>query len=749
MKNKRSFFVRVLFACLVTLFCAIICSYTYLAYMSSILNKNTKDRLLEVSNQTKTSLNEKFESGITELEKLSYAISHKSGYDIEEMKNILYNYSHNSNFTKVIVIEPNGEGFTKEFKEVNFSDKEYFQKAIKGEENISEFFFDEASGELESTFAVPIFDDKNNIIGVLAASKPISKFRNLLNISIFNGEGYLLLVNSSGSIIASQNEKSFNYNIKNINEVNFEGNKTFTESLSKSDTGVLKTKVRGANSQYLAYVPVGINDWYVLSVVPSNILEETINSLNIISVIMWIIISVILLIIVYYILYSRKKSENELERIAFVDPITNELNYNAFELEFNNKMNNDDNRHYALVSLDIDKFKIFNDIFGFNNGNILLKNIAFWISRKLSNNEIYARSNSDNFLILLEEESEEEVLNRMRDIIKDVSYNTNEVIKNINYRNSSYKLILTYGICKIKNRNYSLDTFVDRANIAKDTVKGSHKTNGAFYTKELSDKILMDKELESYMDKALKEKQFKVYFQPKVSFADGSIIGAEALVRWYHPEKGIIFPNEFIPLFEKNQFIKELDYYMFNEVSHYIQKWQEAGISLSETISINLSRVHISDMDLADKLLEIVKKYNVDPSKVGVELTESAFFEDEELLINMMDKLRSVGFKTYIDDFGSGYSALNTLKNLKVDYLKFDKGFLSNLENSEKGQLILYNLVNMAKDIGICTVAEGVETLLQANFLKEKGFDIAQGYYYYKPMPAMEMMSKLMDGDKY
>ena len=311
----------------------------------------------------------------------------------------------------------------------------------------------------------------------------------------------------------------------------------------------------------------------------------------------------------------------------------------------------------------------------------------------------------------------------------------------------SYKFILNYGICIIDNKKDPLDLLVDRANLAKKRVKGGHKTTGAFYTKDLREKMLMEKELENYMDKALREKQFKVYFQPEVSFETGEIIGAEALVRWYHPEKGIIYPDKFIPLFERNQFIKKLDYYMFNEVVFYIQKWESEGIVLPKTLSVNLSRVHLSDLDLVDKLLKIVKDHNVEPSRIGIELTESAFFEDTDLIINVMEKLKNAGFKIYIDDFGSGYSSLNTLKDLKVDYLKFDRGFLTNLEDNKKGQAILHNLVNMARDISMYTVAEGVETVPQANFLREKGFDIAQGYYYYKPMTATELRDKLISDE--
>lgn len=747
MKRKRHYTLKVVAAFFVTIVFALICSFTYLAYMRNVLNNDTKERLLEVADRTTDTMNIKIKSGITELKNLSTALSLKTGYKTEVMKDVLYSYVKESSFQRIELIDLNEEGDSKNFKDSNFTDREYFQKAMNGEANISYFMQDSVSGEINSTFAVPIFNENNEVIGVLAASKGIYEFKKLLDVNILGGEGYLALVDSSGAIITSQDHKNYDSDITDLREVKFENNDTFIDCSSKFEKGVLKTQSRSNDSKYIAYAPISINNWYIISIVPASIIEKNISSLNKISSLMWISMSILLLIIVTYIIYSKRKADDKLEKIAFVDPVTNDPNYNSFFNEFKKKMDKENKDSYALVTLDIDKFKVVNDVFGYENGDDILRHMAFGICQNLKQNEIYARYNADNFLILLEYLDEDSILNRMNSITIDILNNLNKVIKNMNGGIYSYKFILNYGICIIDNKDEPLDLLVDRANLAKKRVKGSHKTKGAFYTKDLSEKILMEKELENYMDKALGEKQFKVYFQPEVSFETGEIIGLEALVRWYHPEKGIIYPDKFIPLFERNQFIKKLDYYMFNEVAYYIQKWESEGIVLPQTVSINLSRVHLSDLYLVDKLLNIVKYHNVEPNRIGIELTESAFFEDTDLIINVMEKLKSAGFKIYIDDFGSGYSSLNTLKDLKVDYLKFDRGFLTNLEDNKKGQAILHNLVNMARDISLYTVAEGVETILQADFLREKGFDIAQGYYYYKPMTAEELRDKLINDE--
>ena len=746
MKIIKNFLIKVVVIFILTILLAIIGSWTYLKYMNSILTKSKEERLYDVSSQVKNIIKEKLILGIDELEDLSNIVTIESGYDINNMESILSNHYKTSTFTKIAILKTNGEVLGDNSKQMNFSNREYFQKALNGEKNISEILSDGITGDLESVFSVPIYDENRKVIGVLVGSRNLTEFNSMLNTSIYEGKGNLLIVDSNGSIIGTQKYENYNYDIQNINQLDFINNEDFIDSLINDSRGILTITDSYSDNKYLVYESLGINDWYILSIVSTSIIDSNVQHLYKVSIVMLIILFTILLLIIYFTLYSKRKSEIEIEKISFIDQVTNGPNYNAFELEFKSKIKNSENISYALVSLDIDRFKIFNDMFGYSNGNVILKSISNCIKDKLSDKELYCRLNADNFLILLEWTSKDEVSNKIQYIVNNILNKSNDIIRDIKNSRSEYKLILKYGIYIINDKDSSLDVCVDRANLAKDTVKVKHKNIGAFYTKDLSEKILFNKELESCMEIALKEKQFKVYFQPEVSFEDGSIIGAEALVRWQHPERGLIFPNDFIPLFEKNNFITKLDYYMFDEVSKYIEKWQKLGIPLPKMISINLSRVHISDIDLAKRLESIVKKHNIDPSRIGIELTESALIGDEKSLIKMIDKLRDVGFKIYLDDFGSGYSCLSTLKDLNVDYLKFDKNFLIDLENNKKGQLILYNLVSMAKDINISTVAEGVETISQVEFLKEKGFDIAQGYYYYKSMSAMEMMSKLREG---
>lgn len=256
----------------------------------------------------------------------------------------------------------------------------------------------------------------------------------------------------------------------------------------------------------------------------------------------------------------------------------------------------------------------------------------------------------------------------------------------------------------------------------------------------------VEEEIEKDMELALINQEFKVYLQPKYSLDTEQIVGAEALVRWIHSTKGIIPPDKFIPLFEKNGFIKQLDFYIFEEVCSVQKKWGENNIALEDIpISVNLSRIHMNESRLTLKLGEIIKQYGIEAKCLEIELTESAILDNIDSLIRIIEDIKKAGFAVSMDDFGSGYSSLNLLKDLLVDILKIDKEFLGEGGDDYRGKVILSNIIHMAKELKLITVAEGVETKEQVEFLKEVGCNIAQGYYYAKPMPISDF-EKLMFG---
>ena len=247
--------------------------------------------------------------------------------------------------------------------------------------------------------------------------------------------------------------------------------------------------------------------------------------------------------------------------------------------------------------------------------------------------------------------------------------------------------------------------------------------------------------VEDDLDRALANKEFQVYLQPKIQTSEETLAGAEALVRWIHPQDGFIPPNKFIPILEKNGFITKLDDYMLEEVAALQARWITEGRKIVP-ISVNISRAHFTRTDLAEHICAIVDKYNTPHDVIELELTESAFFDDKNLLLNTVKQLRQAGFSVSMDDFGAGYSSLNSLKELQIDVLKIDADFFRGADAQERGLLIVSEVIDLAKKLDMKIVAEGIESREQVDFLTEQQCDLIQGYFFAKPMPVTEFVEK-------
>ena len=299
------------------------------------------------------------------------------------------------------------------------------------------------------------------------------------------------------------------------------------------------------------------------------------------------------------------------------------------------------------------------------------------------------------------------------------------------------------GICIVKDRDIQMSILCDWANLAQKTIKGSLIKQWAFYDKKLRAKQLDERRIENEMDEALNKRQFKVYLQPKHNVQNGSVIGAEALVRWDHPERGFLTPDRFIPLFERNGFIIKLDEYVWEETCRIIKSWLDRGM-VAVPVSVNVSRVQVYNPNFYKKLLNIIRRYDIPKKFLEVELTESSFVENTVDLYRGMERLREEGISFSMDDFGSGYSSLNMLKNVPVNTIKLDREFFNESVATQKGKTIIEHTIGMINDLKLQVIAEGVETNEQAAFLNDCGCLAAQGYYYSRPMPVDEFEKQFL-----
>lgn len=300
-----------------------------------------------------------------------------------------------------------------------------------------------------------------------------------------------------------------------------------------------------------------------------------------------------------------------------------------------------------------------------------------------------------------------------------------------------YKPLFKFGICMFKEYDLAFGDYIDMAIMARKAIKGDPAKVIEYYDDEMAEMTSNERRIEKRMDEALKNGEFVVYYQPKYQLISETISGAEALVRWRYPEKGLVSPGIFIPIFERDGFIIQLDFFVYEEVLKDMVKWQNEG-RRPIIVSMNVSRAHIGTADFLQKLTELVDSYGVPRNRLELELTETVLGGKRQDILSFIVSCKQAGFQISIDDFGSGYSSLNLLKELPVDVLKIDREFLNETEESENSSIIVKQVVEMAAKINIETLCEGVETRGQADFLKQIGCDMAQGFLYSIPVPREE-----------
>ncbi len=381
-------------------------------------------------------------------------------------------------------------------------------------------------------------------------------------------------------------------------------------------------------------------------------------------------------------------------------------------------------KDYILVYLDVIRFKMVNDIFGSKTGDKLLKYVADIIADTVKNSGIGCRIESDRFLFYTRCPSE-----KIDSFIQNL-------LERISDFELSFEVMCNAGIYNIIDKNVSAESAIDRAVIAQRSIKGSYTNRYAVYSESLRNELITEQEISGLMKTAINEEQFVVYYQPQYNHSTGMLVGAEALVRWQHPDKGLISPGLFIPIFEKNGFITKLDMYVFEKTCQFLRKNIVTKMHVVP-VSINLTRYDIFSPDFIDNLEKIRTRYDIPSKYLRVEITESAALGNSEFINEAVRKLHSYGYIVEMDDFGSGYSSLNILKDIDFDVIKLDMKFLDDNGslNNNRGTTILSSVVRMVNWLNLPIIAEGVETSEQADFLESIGCYYIQGFFYSRPLP--------------
>lgn len=384
----------------------------------------------------------------------------------------------------------------------------------------------------------------------------------------------------------------------------------------------------------------------------------------------------------------------------------------------------------VIVCIDVKDFKVVNDLFGEETGNRILKRIAGLMRRDASSGTLYGRLEGDRFAMCMREEDfiEERYTEYLEDLKKIV-------------KSSVYRMHVHVGVYEIIDPSMSISVMCDKAFMAIRRIKDNYQQIVAYYTREMGNIMQREKVMVGEFDRAISAGEFHMYLQPQVAVNGYDILGAEALVRWDHPVRGMISPAEFIPVFEKSGYITRLDRYVWEQACKQLRIWKDQGRE-DLHISVNISPKDFYLINLYDTFTSLVEHYGISPSNLKLEITETALMEEISKHMDLLGKLRDYGFHVEIDDFGSGYSSLNTLKDIEVDVLKLDMGFLRKTSHEERSIIIMNAVINMSKNLGLTVVTEGVETADQVEYLTKAGCDIFQGYYFAKPMPVRDFEMK-------
>ena len=434
----------------------------------------------------------------------------------------------------------------------------------------------------------------------------------------------------------------------------------------------------------------------------------------------------------YFIFNDKTEDIQSLEKEKYKathDRLTGLYNKDQFYVETYKILHRNADVPYCMLCSNIRDFKFVNELFGIEKGNEVLVKQAEIMKEYASDDIIAARINSDRFAMLIPKKSFSvdmilSIIHRMQDYFKD----------------SSFHLHIFTGVYDINDLEEPVSIMCDKANLASETIKNEYKSNIAYYTERLFESSIEERRIIGEFERAISNNEFEMYLQPQVD-SSGNLYGAEALVRWQHPERGLLSPAIFIDVLEKTGFIYKLDRYMWDKAAKKLGEWKKEGKDQYH-ISVNISTKDFYLVDVYETFVGLVDKYDIDPVNLNIEITETTLMSDFDKNMGIIRLLQNYGFNIEIDDFGSGYSSLNMLKDISADVLKIDMGFLRASENEAKGLDILESIITLAGKLGMKVITEGVETKKQLYMLVEMGCDMYQGYYFSKPIPVDEFEKK-------
>lgn len=736
---KKNIVHMTLLAVLVSIFLGI-CTLIVMVSTYQARKDLYQEQLESFVQDYKDNLERQFSSDLESLSIISYFVGADKLVQLDEgfLDPIQY-----KQFLKVAYYKNTGAGKLKEIQqEIDQKlDDPHITEAVleavniswNGENYISEVFWHRILKRKFIFYSIPVKNQKNEIVGALFGLKDVQVFADILNrITRSKIPFDIDWIDKEGNFITWSEHSVSKQQMESIYEGNYlkEKDKELVENKIQKKQSFFTTFYVGNNSYPIYFQPLSYNGWYIACVSTiKNFKSSTYTSLMIILIVFFISI----LLYIAFLLFGTRILQNNQKRLmqlAYYDTITGAYNFEHFRSQlYQGKF---EAGQYSIAILNIRHFQYINEVFGTERSDLLLKIVINTIRPFLKENEFYCRHQADQFYLLLQEGKKDRLEYRLNQIMEEIGV---EAAK----EESSYPVTLYCGIAILEHeQDISSDLWLHQAEFALKQGRAEHGNIIKCYDRTMHEMDLLQNSIEGRMYEALKQGEFHLYLQPKIDIQNDQLIGAEALVRWICKDGTMIYPDQFIPIFEKNGFCVELDYFMFEEVCKYLSKWKKQE-NICFAISVNQSKLMFYQSNYVERLCQITKKYGIRNEQITLEVLEGLVVKNREQLKLIMKQLRQKGFRISLDDFGTGYSSLSLLADMELDEIKLDRSFLSEqLIHKPSGKKVLENMIKLSNDLNFMTVVEGVETEEHHQLLKQYGCQIGQGYYYSKPMSVID-----------
>lgn len=672
-------------------------------------------------------------------------LQQNENYDMDELQiyKLLLGVRNKSGLDRVVLIMRDGTTYSSErYSTMSGLEKLIDQSAEDGSATVAKTYFDFGDGMASYCIMMPVVH-KGIVQGYLFGLNSTTQllhgtetdtYSQISRSYVINEKGTIMATGNSDVMFVLQNDDFYTDVLKELSE---EENRDLMEeqlrkAFAQGTTSVLTFHAK-SDDWKIFFAPLSEpRGWTYVNVVKESDVAALVKGIKVESTVSMALVILLMLLLCFIIFKFVMSEQREMLKLAFEDSLTQAPNERYFLAQAQKLLKDYADYAYCVISFDIQNFRYLNESYGHMKADELLRLMVKNVEKDLSVREGYARIGADRFVALLVDDGR--IIERVKHLEERVSKAASDEMIN-------YPIKIKSGFYEVTDRKENVAAMIDKANLARKSVIPQTKDLVVTYEDSLMEETRRREFIESKMEMALIAGEFVPYLQPKWDMKNNHIIAAEALVRWKQGLGEIIPPGEFISIFETNGFIEKIDFYMLEQVCKYLRKMIDEGREVYP-ISVNQSRYLLHDPNYTLNVQQVMLKYKIPKSLIELELTETVFFQERERMIEVMEELKHMNMDLSIDDFGSGFSSLNLLRDMPFDVLKIDKGFLNETNTSESGKFILKKIIEMADGLGVRVICEGVETVEQAQMLMEIGCNYAQGYLYSKPIPMGEFIEK-------